>query len=99
MAGGFGGSQDGGSFLRFDVPVGPSDPDERTNAIAFPRQVAMYLTRRITRMSLEEIGGYFGGRDHSTVLYAVQKIARVAREDPSCQELIAKLLTDLQTTP
>jgi chromosomal replication initiator protein len=83
----------------FQVKLSELQSRKRTNAIAFPRQVAMYLTRRITRMSLEEIGGYFGGRDHSTVLYAVQKIARVAREDPSCQELIAKLLTDLQTTP
>ena len=83
----------------FQVKLSDLQSRKRTNAIAFPRQVAMYLTRRITRMSLEEIGGYFGGRDHSTVLYAVQKIARVAREDPSCQELIAKLLTDLQTTP
>ncbi len=46
----------------------------RTTSIARPRQVGMFLARKHTRFSLEEIGGYFGGRDHTTVMHAVQKI-------------------------
>lgn len=46
----------------------------RHKSIAMPRQVAMYLARKHTRYSLEEIGGYFGGRDHTTVMHAVRTI-------------------------
>jgi chromosomal replication initiator protein len=57
--------------------VRPADlqSKKRHKSIAFPRQVCMYLARRHTRYSLEEIGGYFGGRDHTTVLHAVRKIS------------------------
>ena len=48
---------------------------KRTHAISLPRQICMYLCRLHTGLSLEEIGKYFGGRDHTTVLYAVNKIA------------------------
>jgi chromosomal replication initiator protein len=47
----------------------------RPNAIAAPRQVAMYLAKEMTQKSLPEIGELFGGRDHTTVLHAVRKIA------------------------
>jgi chromosomal replication initiator protein len=55
----------------------------RQKSIAHPRQVCMYLARRHTRYSLEEIGGYFGGRDHTTVMHAVKQIdtKRKADED------------------
>jgi chromosomal replication initiator protein len=48
----------------------------RQKSIAHPRQVCMYLARRHTRFSLEEIGGYFGGRDHTTVMHAVKTIEK-----------------------
>ena len=56
--------------------VKPSDlkSAKRTKSISFPRQVVMHMARRVTTLSLEEIGDYFGGRDHTTVLYAVQKV-------------------------
>jgi chromosomal replication initiator protein len=47
-------------------------------------------------MSLEEIGGYFGGRDHSTVLYGVQKIDKRSKEDPAVQDLLSRLLLELR---
>jgi chromosomal replication initiator protein len=47
---------------------------KRHKSIAFPRQVCMFLARRHTRFSLEEIGAHFGGRDHSTVIHAVRTI-------------------------
>jgi chromosomal replication initiator protein len=81
---------------RFGVKSADIQSRRRTNAIAFPRQVGMYLARRLTRMSLEEIGGFFGGRDHSTVLYGVEKVARLAREDPHCRTLLTELTLELQ---
>jgi len=68
---------------------------KRTNAIAYPRQVGMFLARKVTRHSLEEIGGYFGGRDHSTVLYAIQKLEKAQREDSSSCELLGNLLSQI----
>jgi chromosomal replication initiator protein len=47
---------------------------KRHKSIAFPRQVCMFLARRHTRFSLEEIGAHFGGRDHSTVIHAVRTV-------------------------
>ena len=80
----------------FDVKLSDLQSRKRTNAIAYPRQVGMYLARKITRMSLEEIGGFFGGRDHSAVLYAVQKITRLAEEDIETREMLADLNSQLQ---
>jgi len=56
--------------------VRPADlqSKKRHKSIAFPRQVCMFLARRHTRYSLEEIGGYFGGRDHTTVLHAIRTV-------------------------
>jgi len=52
----------------------------------------MFLARRITRHSLEEVGGFFGGRDHSTVIYAVARVAKAIREDPEVREQVEDLL-------
>jgi chromosomal replication initiator protein len=65
----------------------------RHKSIAFPRQVCMFLARRHTRYSLEEIGGYFGGRDHTTVLHAVRTVDGDMKEDPE----VAKQVTHIET--
>ena len=59
----------------------------------------MYLARKITRHSLEEVGGHFGGRDHSTVLYAVTKISALIERDPETAELLSGLLERLGERP
>ena len=71
-------------------------PDEltskkRTNAIAFPRQVAMYLSRQLTDCSLAEIGHKFGGRDHTTVMHGIDKVADKIKIDHDFRELILNL--------
>ena len=81
---------------RYGVKLSDLQSRRRTNAVVVPRQVGMYLARRVTRMSLEEIGHYFGGRDHSTVLYAIEKIARVSREDEKLRAIVTELLLELQ---
>ena len=62
---------------------------------AFPRQVAMYLCREMTDSSLPQIGEYFGGRDHTTVLHAYKTIEEAQKNDrklnASIQELIQRL--------
>jgi chromosomal replication initiator protein len=76
----------------FGVKLSDLQSRKRTNAIAFPRQVGMYLARKVTRLSLEDIGGFFGGRDHSTVLYAIQKLDKLQETDPKTGDLLRTLL-------
>ena len=83
----------------FNVKVSELQSKRRTNSITFPRQIAMYIARQVTRHSLEEIGGFFGGRDHSTVIYAVEKIAQLMTEDPTCRERVDTLIEKLRSTP
>lgn len=64
---------------------------KRTRSVAFPRQVAMYLTRELTDLSLPKIGDEFGGRDHTTVLHACDKIVSELPSDPVLQETIKEL--------
>ena len=82
----------------FGVKLSDLQSKKRTNQIAFPRQIAMFLARKITRHSLEEIGGFFGGRDHSTVLHAVRKLTKLAETDEQSRDLIAGFLDDLQAS-
>lgn len=70
---------------------------KRTKRIAFPRQVAMYLSRELTKMSLVEIGGFFGGRDHTTVIYACEKVEGDIKKDPRIKELVDGIVTGIKT--
>ena len=75
----------------FDVRLSELQSKRRTKAIAWPRQVAMYLSRRITGRSLKDIGGFYGGRDHSTVLHAISKVEALLPIDAVIQDLVADL--------
>ncbi len=65
--------------------------DKRSQNIVYPRQVAMYLSRDLTDSSLPKIGREFGGRDHTTVIHATSKIARLIKEDRSVYNLVQEL--------
>jgi chromosomal replication initiator protein len=67
----------------------------RTRTVVQPRQIAMYLMRRLTEMSLVEIGRVFGGRDHSTVLYACERVAKSIARDSEFAEKIDGLISTL----
>ncbi len=67
----------------------------RTQTVALPRQVAMYLMRQLTDLSLAEIGGFFGGRDHTTVLYACDKVGAMICNDPQFSDRINGLISTL----
>jgi chromosomal replication initiator protein len=76
---------------RFGVTKAELIGDRRSQNIVYPRQVAMYLSRELTDSSLPKIGKQFGGRDHTTVIHATSKIARLIREDRSVYNLIQEL--------
>ncbi|WP_446898168.1 chromosomal replication initiator protein DnaA [Clostridium sp. LBM24168] len=63
----------------------------RTRNVAFPRQIAMYLSRKLTDMSLPKIGEEFGGRDHTTVIHAYEKISGNLKTDESLQNAVSEL--------
>lgn len=60
----------------------------KTSDIAFPRQIAMYLSKQLTGASLKEIGKEFGGKDHSTVIYAIKKIEDTMEVDPNTKIIV-----------
>ena len=76
---------------RFSLSLEELCGDRRSQNIVYPRQVAMYLSRELTDSSLPKIGREFGGRDHTTVIHATSKIARMIREDRSVYNLVQEL--------
>ena len=68
---------------------------KRTKNIAFPRQIAMYLCREMTDLSLPKIGELFGGRDHTTVIHACEKISEELRNDQTLQMTINNIKNSL----
>ena len=76
---------------RFSLTVQELVSQRRSQAVAYPRQVAMYLSRELTDASLPKIGKEFGGRDHTTVLHANAKITRMIKEDRAVYNLVQDL--------
>ena len=70
----------------------------RTKAVAFPRQMAMYLSRELTEYSTTEIGSEFGGRDHTTVMHACQKIDDRMKLDPNLDPSLQQLKKRIKET-
>lgn len=79
----------------FQVRVSAFQSKSRHRSISFPRQVAMFLCRELTDASLLEIGRCFGGRDHTTVLHACAKIARLEEEDEQAAHILWQLRRSL----
>jgi chromosomal replication initiator protein len=69
---------------------------KRTKNIAFPRQIAMYIARDITEYSTTELGFEFGGRDHTTVMHACQKIEERLKLDPNLESTIQALVRSIK---
>ncbi|MHA6252974.1 chromosomal replication initiator protein DnaA [Oceanobacillus sp. CAU 1775] len=65
----------------YNIRMDDFSAKKRTKSIAFPRQIAMYLSRELTDLSLPKIGEEFGGRDHTTVIHAHDKISRMIEEE------------------
>ncbi|MCI0638104.1 MAG: DnaA/Hda family protein [Gemmataceae bacterium] len=67
----------------------------RVHSVLLPRQISMYLARHLTRLSLGEIGAYFGGKDHSTVRHACHKVQKALTKDPLLASAVAEIQTEL----
>ena len=80
----------------FDVRISDMKIKKRTRAVAFPRQIAMYLSRELTDNSLPDIGEAFGGKDHTTVLHAYKKIAKLISEDVDKRVVIDRITSELK---
>ncbi len=80
----------------FDVRPSDLQSRKRTQAISRPRQICVLLARRLTDLTLVEIGGHLGGRDHSTILYAFEKMDREVRRKPDTRALIEGLIEKVQ---
>lgn len=75
----------------FDLKVDEFKSKRRSRDISFPRQIAMYLCRELTDMSLPKIGDDFGGRDHTTVIHAIEKIEDDIRTNPETRRSVEEL--------
>ncbi|MHC4065317.1 MAG: chromosomal replication initiator protein DnaA, partial [Planctomycetota bacterium] len=80
---------------RFSVKRSDLLSKKRPKSIAQPRQICMYLARELTPLSLEEIGGFFGGRDHTTVLHATRRISERREEDPGFNYAVEEMIGQL----
>lgn len=80
--------------LQYDDLIGKKRPKN----IALPRQIAMYLCRKMTDSSLPKIGLSFGGRDHTTVIHAYEKIEKMRKEDRSFDNLIEQFQNKIRST-
>jgi chromosomal replication initiator protein len=82
---------------RYSVRLADLQSRKRSRSIALPRQICMYLARTLTRHSLEEIGGYFGGRDHTTVMHANRTIETMRENDVQFQASLDRLTEEVQS--
>jgi chromosomal replication initiator protein len=75
----------------YNIRVDELKARKRTKNVAFPRQVAMYLTRELTNLSLPKIGDAFGGRDHTTVIHAHEKIGLLIEQDEELARMVREI--------
>ncbi|WML58268.1 chromosomal replication initiator protein DnaA [Neobacillus sp. PS2-9] len=75
----------------FSIKLEDFKAKKRTKSVAFPRQIAMYLSRELTDYSLPKIGEEFGGRDHTTVIHAHEKISKLLQTDAQMQKQMKEL--------
>ncbi|MED4884525.1 chromosomal replication initiator protein DnaA [Bacillus smithii] len=81
----------------YNVKIEDFKAKKRTKSIAFPRQIAMYLSRELTDSSLPKIGEEFGGRDHTTVIHAHEKISKLLQTDEQLKRSIAEIKNKLKS--
>src|SRR5699024_5489208 len=80
----------------FNIKMEDFNSKKRTRSIAYPRQIAMYLSRELTDLSLPKIGEEFGGRDHTTVIHAHDKIVKDIQVNEEIKSKINKIILDLK---
>ncbi len=81
----------------FQIKTSELKSSKRLKNLVFPRQIAMYICRKMTDLSYPEIGAKFGGKDHSTIIHAIKKIEKKIEEDMHSRMMIEKLMEKLNT--
>lgn len=81
---------------QFNIKLEDFKAKKRTKSVAFPRQIAMYLSREMTDSSLPKIGEEFGGRDHTTVIHAHEKISKLLADDEQLQQHVKEIKEQLK---
>lgn len=82
--------------VEFGVKIDDFNSRKRARSISYPRQIAMYISRDLTNLSLPKIGEEFGGRDHTTVLHACDKISNDLKNDLVLKERLDKIILELK---
>ena len=79
----------------FNIKLSDLKSNRKQKSFVFPRQISMYLTRKLTKMSFPEIGAHFGGKDHSTIIYAFNKIERQLEYNQQVKNAVNNLINKL----
>jgi chromosomal replication initiation ATPase DnaA len=79
----------------FNLSINELTRGSSRRVVAVPRQIAMYLAKQMTTASLSEIGLYFGGKHHTTVMHSIAKVHELRRSDASLDRTLSKLLMTL----
>ena len=81
----------------FDMDVDTLRGNGQGREVTHARQIAMYLIRRLRNTSLKDIGKYFDGRDHTTVLYSLKQVEKKMRVDPAFAETVKEITTNINS--
>ena len=80
----------------FQIKTSDLKSSKRLKNLVLPRQIAMYISRKLTSASYPEIGSKFGGKDHSTIIYAIKKIEKNMTEDLQLRSTVEKLINSIK---
>ena len=69
---------------------------KRSAAVSNSRQISMYIVREITQLPLASIGDEFGGRDHSTIIYAIQQVEKMLSKDPKTRAMVEDIIKNIR---
>jgi len=80
----------------FEIRPADMTAKRRSRSVAYPRHIAMFISREMTSLSFPELGEQFGGRDHTTVLHACEKIKKDIKKDQKTKSLVDKLIFEIK---
>ena len=84
-------------MIHFEIKISDLKSKKRSQQISVPRQIAMYLCREHTKLSLPEIGRHFGGKDHTTVIFAYKKISGLIPKDNNLEKTVRKITDEIES--
>ena len=80
----------------FGVTANEIRSSKRAANISNARQIAIYIAREITQLSMSAIGSEFGGRDHSTIVYAIQQVEKIMKTDPKTKAMVEDIIKNIR---